>query len=246
MKLPILIGLALAAAPLLAADANPKDEIKAAAKKLAEAANYSWKSTPQSSGSGQGGGRFRAGPTEGKTEKDGFTWLSMSRGESTTEAAIKGGKAAVKTEEGWKTTQELSEGSQEGDRRNRGRFLGRMLENYKAPVQQAEDLLAKAKELKKADDGYSGDLTEEGVKELLTFGGRRRDGSEAPAPTNAKGSVKFWVKDGVLAKYEFKVQGTANFGGNDVDIDRTTVVEVKDVGSTKVEVPAEAKAKLGA
>src|SRR5206468_4731839 len=53
-----------------------------------------------------------------------------------------------------------------------------------------------------------------------------------------------WVKDGVLAKYEFKVQGTMSFNGNDVDIDRTTTVEIKDVGSTKVELPDEAKKKV--
>ena len=35
-----------------------------------------------------------------------------------------------------------------------------------------------------------------------------------------------------------------NFNGNDVDIDRTTTVEIKEVGSTKVDVPEEAKKKL--
>ena len=61
---------------------------------------------------------------------------------------------------------------------------------------------------------------------------------------DAKGSAKFWIKDGVLAKYEFKVTGSMNFNGNDIDVDRTTTVEIKDVGSTKVEVPEGAKKKL--
>jgi len=81
------------------------------------------------------------------------------------------------------------------------------------------------------------------VKELLTFG-PRPGGGNGSTPSNAKGSVKFWVKDGVLAKYQFKVQGTMSFNGNDVDIDRTTTVEIKDVGSTTVEVPEAAKKKL--
>jgi hypothetical protein len=34
------------------------------------------------------------------------------------------------------------------------------------------------------------------------------------------------------------------FNGNDVEIDRTTTTEIKDVGSTKVEIPDEAKKKL--
>ena len=40
------------------------------------------------------------------------------------------------------------------------------------------------------------------------------------------------------------MQGTISFNGNDVDIDRTTTVEIKDVGSTKVDVPEEANKKL--
>ncbi len=56
--------------------------------------------------------------------------------------------------------------------------------------------------------------------------------------------MKFWVKDGALAKYEFNVQGKMEFNGNPIDIDRTTTVEIKDVDSTKVEVPEEAKGKL--
>jgi hypothetical protein len=56
--------------------------------------------------------------------------------------------------------------------------------------------------------------------------------------------VKFWIQDGVLTKYEFKVTGKVNFNGNDRDVDRTTTVEIKDVGATKVEVPDDAKKKL--
>ena len=56
--------------------------------------------------------------------------------------------------------------------------------------------------------------------------------------------MKFWLKDGALSKYEFKVQGKADFNGNEMDVDRTTTVEIKDVGATKVDVPEDAKKKL--
>jgi len=56
--------------------------------------------------------------------------------------------------------------------------------------------------------------------------------------------VKFWLKDGELTKYEFNVKGTVSFNGNDIDQDRTSTVVIKDVGSTKVTVPEEAKKKL--
>ena len=102
-------------------------------------------------------------------------------------------------------------------------------------------MAAAAKELKKDGDVYASDLTEDGAKAMMTFGGRRGGG---PTITNPSGSVKFWLKDGVLTKYEFKVKGTMSFNGNDIDVDRDTTVEIKDVGSTKVTVPDEAKKKL--
>jgi hypothetical protein len=103
-------------------------------------------------------------------------------------------------------------------------------------------LVTKVQDLKKDGDVYSGDLTEEGAKALLTMGFRRPGGQ---GPSNAKGSVKFWIKDGGLSKYETKVSGKRqNQNGDEIDIERTTTTEIKDVGSTKVEVPDEAKKKL--
>ena len=238
----------LLAAPLLAADT---DDVKGALKKLADASSYSWKSTVTNGNAraaGGGGGRFQQGPTEGKTVKDGVTFLSMSRGTTTTEAFLKGDKGAVKTADGWQSLAEMNDaaaaGGGAGGQRNRGAFLGRMLQNYKAPVAQAEEILPKVKSIKKADGVYSGDLTEEGAKQLLSFGPQRRAGGNAPEVADPKGSVKFWIKDGVLSKYELNVQGTMTFNNNEVNINRTTTVEIKDVGATKVEVPDEAKKKL--
>jgi hypothetical protein len=211
-----------------------------AAKKLAEKENYSWKTSIENAGGGGGGGRGGrgGGPTDGKTEKDGFTVLSMTRGENTIQSVLKGGKGAIKTQDGWKSLTEAAE----AEGQNAGRFIARGLQSFKAPAAEAEELVAKTKELKKDADVYSGDLTEEGAKMRLSFGGR--GGGAAPDISNAKGSVKFWVKDGVLSKYEFKVKGTVSFNGNDREVDRTTTVEIKDIGSTKVEVPEDAKKKL--
>jgi len=235
MKQILICGtLVLLAGSLLAADS---DDVKSAAQKLADKGSYSWKTTvtvPEG-----GGGRFRPGPTEGKTEKDGYTWLSMTRGDNTIEAVLKGGKGAAKMQEGWQSLAELSADDQPGP----GMFMARMLSNFKAPAADAADLVARAKEIKKDGDAYLGDLTEDGAKGLLTFGGRR-GGGPAPTVSNAKGSVKFWLKDGVLAKYGIKVQGSVSFNENNMDVDRTTTVEIKDIGATKVEVPEDAKKKL--
>jgi len=232
-------ALALMAGSLLAADSNPKDEVTAAAKKLADSGSYSWKATVDLGPNAQ----FTPGPTEGKTEKDGFTWLSVTFNDNTTEGVSKGGKVAVKTEDGWKPAEEA--GGDSGGGFNAGAFMARRMQNLKGPAAEVEDLASKAQEIKKDGEVYSGDLTEEGAKALLTMGFRGRGGGQAQAPTDAKASVKFWIKDGVITKYESKVSGKRkNRDGDEVEIKRTTTVEVKDVGKTKVEVPEEAKKKI--
>jgi len=224
MKKQIALGAAMAlATSLLGADA--RDDVKAAAKKLADASGYSWKATTEMGGGGGGGGRG-GGPTEGMALKDGTICLKMTRGENTTEAFKKGDKGVVKTQG------------------MPGRFMARTLQNYKAPADEAADMAGKVKELKKEGDAWVGAMTEEGAKSLMTFGRGGGGGGNAPEVSGAQGKVKFWVKDGVLAKYEYNVKGTVSMGGNDREVDRTTVVEIKDVGTTKLTVPEEAKKKM--
>lgn len=234
----LFVAMASLTGSLFAADATSKDDIKAAAKKLAEKGNYSWKTTTENAGGGGGGGRGFGGPTEGKTDKEAGTVLSMARRDTTTQAVIKGSKGAIKTDDGWKTASELAE----GDGQNPLRFAAMRVQNFKAPAVEAEELVGRVKELKKDGEVYSGDLTEDGSKALLSFGGR--GGGGAANVSNAKGSAKFWIKDGVLSKYQYNVKGTISFDGNDREQDRTTTTEIKDVGSTKVEVPEDAKKKL--
>lgn len=218
---------------------DAKAEVKAAAKKLSEKANYSWTSTPKTEGGGAGG-NFRGGPTEGQTEKGGLTYVKTSFGERTIEAAMKGEKVVIKGEEGWESAADL-----EGNRQ----FMARRYQNYKAPAAEAGDLADKATALKKSDGAYTGDMTEEGAKAMMSFGGRRGGaaggGNAGPNNTGAKGSVKFWLKEGDLTKYEFNVQGKMT-GRNDqeITINRTTTVELKEVGTTKLTLPEDAKKKL--
>ena len=223
----------LAAASLAAAD---KDDVISAAKKLAGADNYSWTSTMVSP-------QFSPGPSHGKTQKDGLVWQDFTTQDNTVEAFAKAGKGAIKTEDGWQSLEDAAK-DDGGGGFNFKRFLAMRMRNFKAPAAQAEEIAGKTKEITKTDDIYSGELTEEGAKSLMTFG-RRGGQDQGPAISNAKGSVKFWIKEGVMTKYQTKVSGTMKNGdGDDMDIDRTTTVEIKDVGATKITVPDEAKSKM--
>jgi len=221
-------ALTLMAGSLLAADSSPKDDVTNAAKKLGEKANYSWKQTvvvPEST-------QFKPGPTEGKTEKDGFTHLTWSFNDNSSQGVVKGDKgAATDPDGGWQSLTELE--SAEGF----FRFTARRLKTLNAPAAHVVELVGLTKELKKEGETIVGELTEEGAKAQIRFGPNSN-------VSNAKASVKFWIKDGELAKYEVKAGGKIDFNGNEMDADRTTTIEIKDVGQTKVVVPEEAKKKL--
>ena len=236
----LIVGLSmgLVGYGLIAADAT--EEVRSAAKKLADKANYSWTSSSESQGGGQGRGE---GSREGKTEKNGHSLLNMTFGENTVQAAFKGDKGVIKTEDGWQSLQAVAES--EGEELRRLRFTARRLQAFKAPHAEAEGFLKHVKELKKDDTGaYSGQLSAEGLKEVYGRGFRRSGDTEGPDVSGLKGRVKFWLKDGVLSKYSNHIEGSMKFGDRDVDVDRTTTVEIKEVGSTKVNVPEEAKKKL--
>lgn len=239
----ILGAAALLTASLVAVQAGPKEDATAAAKKLAEK-SYSWKTSSENAGGGGGGGgggRGGFGSQEGKISADGTALVTMPGRENNTEAVIKGDKFAVKRGEGWQSAAELAANAEGGGGRGRGGAA--MFRNFKAPATRALDLIGQTKELKSADGVISGDLTEEGAKSLMAFGGRGGGGG-GPEISGAKGSVKFWVKDGVLTKMETKTQGKMSFNGNDRDIDRTTTTEFKEIGTTTVTVPEDAKKKL--
>lgn len=235
-KTLIFATLAVFGASLAFAADDAKADVKAAAKKLADKANYSWTSNSKMEGApgGGGGGRFGGGPTEGQTA-DGIVYLKNNFGDRTSHTAAKGEKVIVKGEEEWETP--------DPDAQGMGRFAAARMRNFKAPAAEAADLADKTKSLKSADGVITGDLTEEGVKSLMTFG--RRQNADAPGPKDAKGSVKFWVKDGTLTKYEYNVQGKiTGRDDNEFTLNRTTTVEIKDVGTTKLALPESAKKKL--
>jgi hypothetical protein len=238
MKKHLLLGMVtLVAGSLFAADSSPKDTVTGAAAALGREANYSWHTKVAS----PGGGRF-GGPSDGKTEKGGYTTISMVRNDTTTLAVLKGTNGAINTpDNGWQSFQDAT--ADNGGGFNPTMFLVRMLQNAKTPDQQAATLANSAADLKLGTNGISGKLTEAGAKSLLTFG-RPGNDDNGPTVSNPAGSVTFWVTDGKLVKYEFHVSGTVSFNGNDRDIDRTTTVAISDVGTTKVSVSDEAKKKL--
>ena len=219
--------------------ADPKDDVQAAAKKTADSTNYTWTSTTDST--------FGQTTNNGKTEKNGFTSLKLTMFDQEYPAAMKGEKAVIKTSAGWKTAPK-SPPLPPPKAHQPDNFAASIIQNSPLPAARRSQSIADKLEEKvtKAEDAYSADLSADAAKELLSF---RRPANAPPAAPqfdvkNAKGSIKYWLKDGAVTKMQIHLTGTVSFGGNDNDTERTTTTEIKDVGATKVEIPEEAKTKL--
>ena len=173
--------------------------------------------------------------------------VTSSFGDNTSEFALKGTNAAVKTDDGWQTAAEAMQGGGGGGFGGPGMIV-RQAQNLKLPAVEAANLAGLAADLKVDGDKITGALTEDGAKGLMSFGGFGRrgggPGGGGPQISNAKGTVTFWVAGGKLTKYQTHATGSMDRGGEPFDMDRTTTVTIKDVGTTKVEVPDDAKKKL--
>jgi hypothetical protein len=227
MKIKILLSaVAAIGGSLLAAQADPADDVTAAAQKLGSESSYSWHTTvvvPPDS-------RFKPGPTDGKIA-DGMNYVKMTFGDNTTEIFMKGTNAVLTNPDGgWQTLADMD------DSQFPGRMVAGMVRNFRTPSAQVQQLLSNTTNLQQTAGAYTGDLTAAGAKTLLSF--RGRGGANI---SNPSGTVQFWVANGELAKYEFHVKGTTTFNDNDVTIDRDTTVEIKDAGATKIDMPDDAK-----
>jgi hypothetical protein len=251
---------ALVAAMTVPAPAASTDAAILAAMKLADQSNYSWTASVVRDS--------RSYTIEGKTLVGGYTQVTVpaslalpasnpalrgrvSRGstESGVVAIFKGDeKHVVETSEGWLTPAEFSSlppAPRTGSGRRRG--LVAELPLTFAISQPHEDIgiiLGSSVNLRVDDGGIvTGRLSDTAARLLLL-----PPGQDNVAPEQAAGNFKFWISDGMLTRYEVQIAGivSVDVGGSRrlVKTSQTVTTEIKDVGTTKLNVPVEVKAKL--
>jgi hypothetical protein len=93
-------------------------------------------------------------------------------------------------------------------------------------------------------DTVSGTLTELGAQLLLV-----RDGQREITPVQASGTFKIWLRHGTVSRYQVTLQGTLavtlpKSGRVNLNVSQRTLTVLSDIGTTKVDVPDIARAKL--
>jgi hypothetical protein len=223
-KTALFCALALLAGPLLGDSAGSGD-VNRAVKKITDIADYTWHSTftdprdPQSISA------------DGQTAPDGFTYVKLSFADNSSEFVLKNGMLAITDQSGnWQPPATLD------TRPEVNRLSLSLAHHFRTPAAQAATLVSAVGAFKKEGNVFSGDLTADGANALLTV-------PDAVA-TNSVGSAKFWITDGNLTRFEFKVKGTSVSHGVEEETSRDTSVEIKYVGTTKVTMPNQARSLL--
>ncbi len=95
------------------------------------------------------------------------------------------------------------------------------------------------------DSIVSGTLTKLAAQLLLVH-----DGQNELSPLRAAGRFKLWLHAGMVTKYQIQLEGvlsveTARSARREINVQQTSVTQIKQVGTTSFDVPDEARAKLG-
>src|SRR5262249_51390246 len=124
---------------------------------------------------------------------------------------------------------------------------------FKMPAARAEDLIGKAAAFRREGDAVTATLSPEVAGELLEAegpvlfrrrrGGARGGGGGLPVTRiqDPRGSVTFRIDGGVLTEVALTLSGSRRLMGNEIRLDRTTTTKIGDIGSTKVDVPEDAR-----
>jgi hypothetical protein len=216
-----LTGTALAA--------DPVEVVSDAAKKLADTANYTWRANTYDAADAI------TVIQDGQTERDGDTLIKLNTGGSYVQVALRGDSAVMNVGDGWQRSDEVAD-------RQATRFMSAVM----SPALVAAQIASRLDDLKPEGNEFvvqiSGGEVNELMRPLYSLNAIR---SRSVNETGAKATVKFWITDGLLTKFQIHVTGTISRGGTNTVVDRTVTVDFRDIGSTRVSLPDQAKKKLG-
>ena len=249
--------LAVCAVSVPSAWADAQQDLHAAIQKLADSPNYSWTTKLQ--------GVFGGAPMDGKSEKNGYTTYTINTMGGSYPVISRGDRTFAKTDNGWQGMAELQKASDDAQGFSSEGFVLVQVQDFKTPVAQLTDLAGKLQNLKKTDQGFSADILPDAAKNLFTF---RLPGQPATQKAaldqsdkvqtvvlqstamqqmtvkDPRGTLNVVMKDGSISKFEIHLAGTISLNEKDQPTDRTTITEIKDVGTTRITVPEDAKAIL--
>lgn len=136
-----------------------------------------------------------------------------------------------------------------GEPADKGQLSAEKLAQVRAPHEFLRELKTASFKSVRREDGeggriFSGDLTDQAIRALF---GRKGGSGDARTQTAATGNARIWLNaEGVVSKFELTVEHKDATGKAGAESSRKTkIVEFREIGSTKYEVPADAMKVLG-
>lgn len=125
-----------------------------------------------------------------------------------------------------------------------GRTFSNVQKTLSRPHEEIAVIVAGGSDLKAEGEVVSGRLSETSAKLLLVHEGQRDR-----VPLQAGGTFRLWVRGGALVKYETRLEGVLRVddssGRREVRVNETATTTLSEVGTARVEVPAEVRKRLG-
>jgi hypothetical protein len=111
------------------------------------------------------------------------------------------------------------------------------------PHEELGVIVGTGKDLRTEGEALTGSLSDVGAQLLLV-----RDGQTEITPVRAAGTFTVWIRGGLVSRYQVNLEGViavkTKFGAREIAVHQSTMTVIKDVGTTRVDVPYEAEAKL--
>jgi hypothetical protein len=210
--------------------ADPPQMVADAVQKLSDTRNFSWRAITRETS------QSLTVIEDGQTQEDGSTLIRLNSGGSSVQIALKGSTSVLNAGGGWMTSDEAT------DQRQAVRFMSTVT----SPALVASRIASRLDNLR-ADGGefvaqISGGEVNNVISPLYSLDALRIRGVNE---SGAKATVKFWITEGRLTKYQVHATGTMSRGGTATPVDLTVTVDFRDIGKTKVSLPDQAKKKLG-
>lgn len=125
----------------------------------------------------------------------------------------------------------------------RARDYSNLQRGLSRPHEELGIIVSCHRELKVEGNVVTGSLTERGAQLLLV-----RDGHPEISPQQASGLFTLWLNEGMVARYRVQLSGQleiATAGARrTLIVNQTTDTVLKAIGTTRVEIPEEARLKL--
>lgn len=233
--------------------ANPKEDLAAAIDKIFNAPTYAWTATTEMANA-----PFPGAKSEGVAEKDGYTVVTRTMNGTTTQSVAKGNRLVTRNREGdWLTPDEMrarfggARGPNSGgspttrapDGQTSGvRVSAGFMTESMSPATRAKFLVPKLADLKLSDGALVATVAGDAAQTWFT-----PNGASTPkfGPKYSAATVKFWLKENELTKYSLSYTAKITRpDGEETEVNTTMVIDFKNVGTAKIEVPAAAKQKL--